>query len=392
MSIKKKNSNTLMQSIFLPVIYHVYRITAGFYITKIMFNVKATGLKIKKLKEPYILIGNHVTNYDGLIYQQHASKNISFIINERIFRIKYIGKIMQWVHMIPKKKFSNDLRAVRLLFAAKQRGSIIGIFPEGRRNWDGCTARIITSIASLVKSLKMPVVVGTLKGAFTSDPRWGTKIRKGKVIADYKMVLTKDDIKNSTVDEILDKINQSMDYKEHKYLEDNNILFKSKNPAEGLERLLYFCPSCGELSTLTSYDYEVKCSCGYCAKYDNYGKLTCDHFDNLEEWNNWQKEKLKDIKFKDSNDIVFHDKNVTLSSVPTNSFAKHQMLDIGDVSLYRDRLVFDGKKKYEFDLKDIWGCNIQKNNCFEFNEKNICYLLSFSNKDNAYKWMTYMEL
>jgi 1-acyl-sn-glycerol-3-phosphate acyltransferase len=392
MSIKKKNSNTLAQTLLLPFILFIYRITVGFYITRIMFNVKVKGINLSKIKEPYILIGNHVTNYDGLIYQQHTNRNISFIINERIFRIKYLGKIMQWFHMIPKKKFSNDLRAVRLLFAAKQRGSVIGIFPEGRRNWDGCTARIIPSIATLVKSLKIPVVIGTLKGAFTSDPRWGDKIRKGKVIAEYKMILTKQDIKNSTSDQILEKINQSMDFKEHKFLKENRIDFKSNNPANGLERLLYLCPKCNGLCTLTSYDHEIKCNCGYTATYDNYGKLTCEHFDNLYEWNNWQKEQLKDIKYTDSNYVVFHDKNVTLLSVPIKSFDKHKKIDFGEAQLFRDRLVFNGEKQYIFDLKEIWGCNIQKNNCFEFNNNNICYLLSFSNKDNAYKWMTYMEI
>ncbi len=393
MAEKINKRNNLIQRIIHPIMLALYKATAGFYITNILLKAEKTGVNIKKLKGSYIIIGNHVTNYDGFIFQQHAADKIGYVINERIFRMRFLGPILYWVNMIPKKKFTNDLKTVRYLFAAKQQGRIIGIFPEGRRNWDGTTTDIISSISTLVKSLKLPVVAGIAKGAYSSDPRWDNRrVRSGRVVVDYKMILTTEDIKNCTADEILDIIIDALDYKEHEYLKDKKIFFKCKDPADGLERLLFICPKCKQIDTFKSHDDIVECICGYSAKYDNYGKLESEHFENLEQWNIWQKKELHSIKNNGADDVVFEDVNVTFSIVASSSYARFVKKGFGTAMLYRDKIVFEGIKKYEFDIKEIWGCQIQKNNSFEFNCNDVTYLFTFEGKDNAYKWTTYMEL
>ncbi|MCK5130319.1 MAG: 1-acyl-sn-glycerol-3-phosphate acyltransferase [Clostridiales bacterium] len=389
---KNKHGNNIFQAIFLPIMLAVFKTTAGLYISKILFKVKVTGVKLRDIKGSYILLGNHVTNYDGLFFQQHASQIISFIANERLFRIKFLGPLMRWTHLIPKKKFSKDIQAVRHLFAAKNEGRIIGIFPEGRRCWDGCITPIIDSIASLAKSLKLPVVVGLLKGAYTCEPRWNDGLRKGNVIADYQMILTEQDVRKLSTEEILDAITKGLDYKEHEYLKENRTFFRSKSPALGLERLLYICPQCMHIGTITSSNYLVKCTCGMIAEYDNYGELKSKYFDNLQEWNIWQRVELSAQKYMKSTDVIFEDHNVTLSTVPSNSYDQFQSVDLGCAKVYRDRIVFEGKKTYQFDINELWGCNIQKNYCFEFNEFKTGYMFSFSGYDSAYKWSSYMEL
>ena len=392
---KNAKGNNIFQSLIHPIMLGLYRITVGPIIAKLMFNSKATGLKLSTLKGPYILIGNHVNNYDSLIHQFYSNRIISYVINERIFRMGpkgALGKIMHWVHFIPKKKFSNDIRAVRKLFKSKEQGRIIGIFPEGRRNWDGTTSNIISSIATLVKSLKIPVVAAITKGGFASQPRWGDEIRKGKVEVEFKMIIDSAQIKEKNADQILEAIQGALSYKEHEYLNKNKIFFKYKNPAEGLERMLFICPSCHAIGKLTSLGDKVECECGYSATYNNYAELTCEHFANLEEWNNWQKTELKRIKESDITDAIFYDNDIVLSCVASNSFDKLEEIDVGTAKLYKNTIVFEGKNSYEFPVNKLWGCNIQKNCGFEFNYENTMYLLNFPDKKNAYKWTTYIEL
>lgn len=293
---KNKRGNDLFQSILHPIMLGIYKTTVGPIIAKIKFNSKATGLKLKNVKGPFILIGNHVNNYDSIMHQFYANRIISYVINERIFRMGpngALGKIMHWVHYIPKKKFSNDLKAVRRLFQSKEQGRIIGIFPEGRRNWDGSTEKIIPSIATLAKSLKIPIVAAITKGGYSSQPRWSGEIRRGEVKIEYKMIVDKADIKSKSADEIFGTIQHELDYFEHDYLKDKKIFFKSDEPADGLERMIFMCPGCKKIGKMTSSGETLKCECGYTATYNNYAEFVSPDFKNLYDWNTWQKRMAK---------------------------------------------------------------------------------------------------
>ncbi len=392
---KNKQGNDIFQSIIHPIMLFLYKISVGPIIAKFMFNSRATGIKLSSVKGPYILLGNHVNNYDSLIHQFYANRIISYVVNERIFRMGpkgALGKIMAWLHYIPKKKFSNDLKAVRRLFRSKEQGRIIGIFPEGRRNWDGVTSNIISSIATLAKSLKLPIIVGITKGGFSSQPRWSGEVRKGLVEIEYKMIMDTEDIKSNTSDQILQIIQKELNFKEHEYLNGKKIYFKAKQPADGLERLLFMCPSCHKIGTLTSCDDQVTCECGYSASYNNYAEFKSEHFKNLAEWNVWQKDELKKIKDSDTDEAIFTDTEVNLSVVASNSHAKLKDTDCGTARLYRGRITFDGNESLSFKIDKLWGCNIQKNCSFEFNYEDTMYLFTFPGKGNAYKWMLYTEL
>lgn len=393
---KNKRGNDIFQSIIHPTMLFLYKITVGPIIAKLMFNSKATGIKLKSIKGSYILLGNHVNNYDSLIHQFYADRIISYVVNERIFRMGpkgLLGKIMGWLHYIPKKKFSNDLKAVRRLFQSKEQGRIIGIFPEGRRNWDGVTNKIIGSISTLAKSLKIPVVAAVTKGGFSSQPRWSGEVRKGRVEVEYKMILDAEGVKRNTSDQILKIIQKELDFKEHEYLADKKIYFKAKYPADGLERLLFMCPSCHTIGRLSSSGDKVTCECGYSASYNNYAEFKSGHFTNLAEWSTWQKEELKKIKDSGTEDAIFIDTKVTLSTIPSASYGKLKEIDCGTAKLYNGKITFDGSNQnLSFDIGDLWGCNIQQNRSFEFNYGNMMYLFTFPGKGNAYKWMLYTEL
>jgi 1-acyl-sn-glycerol-3-phosphate acyltransferase len=329
------------------------------------------------------------------MHQFYANRIISYMVNDRIFRMGpngALGSLMSWMHYIPKKKFSNDLKAVRLLFQSKEQGRIIGIFPEGRRNWDGATEKIIASISTLAKSLKIPIVAAIMKGGFSSQPRWSGEVRKGRVEIEYKMIMDEKAVKESSAGEILETIQKELNYKEHEYLKGKKIFFKAKEPADGLERLFFMCPSCHCIGKFVSSGDKVRCECGYTATYNNYAEFSSEHFDSLVQWNGWQKAELKKIKYSGTKEAIFTDYDVTLSTVPSNSHEKLKVADRGTARLFIDKIVFEGERKYEFPIDGIWGCNVQQHRSFEFNHDGTTYFLTFPGKGNAYKWVLFTEL
>ena len=83
---KNKQGNDIIQTIIHPIMLFLYKVTVGPVIAKLMFNSKATGIKLSSLKGPYILLGNHVNNYDSLIHQFYADRIISYVVKRAHFQ------------------------------------------------------------------------------------------------------------------------------------------------------------------------------------------------------------------------------------------------------------------------------------------------------------------
>lgn len=381
--MRRRTLRDWFKTIIKKSLLFLFRCTYGFYITR-RLNVHVTRNDMKKLKgSSFILLGNHVTNYDGFLFQHHAARNVSFVINDKMFRSTFLRNILLLLDMIPKKKSSNDIQAVRRLFKAKERGDVIGIFPEGRRSWDGVTAPIVKGTATLVKSVKLPVVVGLIKGGTTASPRWrDNDIYRGIVEIEYVQILSKEDVKSMNVQEIMDALIEGLKYNESKYLKEKNIIYKGNNRAKGMERFFFMCPSCRSIGSLKSNGNDIACSCGLKVHYNEYGLLTGGPFDNTAEWNKWQREQLALLVKED--EITFYDDAIEFFAA--KGYDPFKLIARGTARLSRHGLTISNTNHYEFSLENLYGVNVQANNAIEFTKDDVCYRLKFPDYRSAYKW------
>ena len=246
-----------------------------------------------KLSPPYLLIGNHANFWDGFLVNLFIRDPICFLVSDEYFRNPLLKMLLQIEGSIPKKKFLADLAAVKEALRAKEVGRIIGVFPEGMRNWDGFVQEPIFATAKLIKLLSIPVVRVLSKGSYLAFPRWAHYKRKGKITFNYELIIMAEQIKEMSVDEIFHKINTSLSYSEYDFQRRAMNIYQGKNLAERLELFLYLCPGCQQIGTLNSrYDALFCSKCGYGVKYNEYGFFTTDreilYFDNPAEWNRWQ--------------------------------------------------------------------------------------------------------
>ena len=180
----------------------IFKISFGLFI-KLKFNVKMKQTDAHRMEGPYILLANHTHNMDPIFIQQFWPRIICYVTNDTAWKSKILAKVLDAVGFIPIKKNTTDSQSVRGILKNVKKGRIIGIFPEGKRSWDGKTKEIIPSTASLIKKLKLPVVTVLIQGAMMSRPRWSYHARHGKVILTPKVVLTKNQVQAMTVEEIL---------------------------------------------------------------------------------------------------------------------------------------------------------------------------------------------
>lgn len=379
-------------------LYKFAKITVGKYV-KNKFNVTYLGDGIfSKLKTSYLLLGNHTNFWDPVLIAYKVPDYIYFVSSDEYFRKPVLKKLFKKVGAIPKTKFLSDRATVKNIIKIKNKGGAIGIFPEGRRNWDGTTLEILYPTAKLVKNLKIPVIRALLQGATLSYPRWAKKARKGKLIVDYKQVLSPEGIQTLSVDEIHQVITKELAHNEYTWQRERMIPFKGKNLAEHLELFLFTCPHCQTIGKLKSKQDQFFCQhCGYQTTYNQYGffetNLQSLYFDNPASWNLWQLDNLKQkIAKNQSAEPIIQDHQIIL--LKGQRLRPLKKIQIGQIALFENRIEFVSLlgEKFSFQLFKISGLNIQYNNKFEFYYEKELFRFSFKlNLNSAYKWVAAIQ-
>ncbi len=82
----------------------------------------------------YIIIANHVSNFDPLLLALKWEKPVHFMAKEELFKIFIIGPVLKMIDMIPVRRGESDRKAVKESLDYLKKGEILALFPEGTRN------------------------------------------------------------------------------------------------------------------------------------------------------------------------------------------------------------------------------------------------------------------
>ncbi|WP_158591778.1 lysophospholipid acyltransferase family protein [Oceanobacillus halophilus] len=354
------------------------------------------------LKGPYLILSNHVNNWDPLFINLIVKEPICFIAGDSLFRIPILKSILYYFGAIPKMKSTNDTRTIRSMIKAKKHNRIIGIFPEGNRNWDGVTEPIHLATAKLAKLLDIPVVIGTIKGGHLNQPRWGLGHRKGPIYISLTKKFDKGEFRQDKPEEILKKLTDAFVYSEMDWQSEKNIPYKGKNLANYLERLLFVCPNCKTPENLHSHHDMFQCEhCNYTVRYTEYGNFEKVNFpliySTTHEWNQWQlkfmKKSLVDKQMSEVWKAVMDD-HVNLKA--SKKGEKFRLVSSGNLTLDRENevLAFASEKGelFLFPLHQIDGLNIHLHHMLDFFIHDTMYRLEFYQpRTSAYKWLKVIQ-
>ncbi|MDA3940404.1 MAG: lysophospholipid acyltransferase family protein [Spirochaetia bacterium] len=369
------------------------------------FNLEANiPEEVKNLKPPFLILPNHQGFWDPFMAGIYLKQQIFYIASDAIFRSPFFGLLMKLLGVIPKTKAQSDIDALKNIIRIKERGKVIGIFPEGRRTWDGATLPLVYSTSKLIRMLKIPVVVVVFKGGFFSQPRWGFHIQKGKVIMDYKILFRGDEVKSMKIESIHNKLAEALSFNEFEYQNKVSIKYKGRKPAEHLEQVLYTCPSCISIGTMFSRGNKFSCKkCNYELDYNQLGKFESSKnkviFDNIRDWNLWQQKNL--YSFMDDSilneESVIEDNNLIFHTGYKSE--KLYYLTFGSLHLARSSSTYfliiknsRGDEIKSFPFFELQGINIQNKERLEFYHQSTLYTIKGKYKRfSAYKWLKTLE-
>ena len=260
-----------------------FKISFGFYLLfKIIFwpfvriyNIRAELTEsARNLNGPYLVLSNHIGFWDPFLVSYFLKKKPHFISSDAVMRDPVKGFFIKGFGAIPKKKNIRDTKVIRDMAAYIAAGESLGLFPEATRTWTGNTLFIDPSIAKLVKLLNVPVVSARMKGMFLFNPRWSYKVRKGRVVIDYDVIIQADEIQQLNQEEIYERIRKALRHSETEYQLKERIRIKSNRRAEYMNHVLYYCPVCQSFDGYRARNNTLTCTnCGSQIQVDRYGFL-----------------------------------------------------------------------------------------------------------------------
>ncbi|ALX49580.1 1-acyl-sn-glycerol-3-phosphate acyltransferase [Lentibacillus amyloliquefaciens] len=354
----------------------------------------------KDMEGPYIILSNHVNNWDPLLLNCYVDEPISFIAADPLFRNPFLKRILNYVGAIPKQKFKNDTRTIRLILKAKKHNRVIGIFPEGNRNWDGKTDPLIYSTSKLVKLLDIPVVIATIRGGHLSHPRWGDGHRKGTIAISFEKVWDAGAFHQNSPEEVHERLTEALYHDEMAWQSEHMVPYKRKSPAHYLERLLFICPHCHVPGSLHSYDDLFECQhCGYTVHYTDFGTFEPIgeeiYYSTPRDWNKWQLDFLKsamtDPEWQALGRKVMQD-HVKL--YVSNDEAPFKLVSAGNLWWVSKQVKFqsDMGNDYEFPINEMVGLNIQFHHKLDFYHNHKLFRIVFYlPRTSAYKWLKVIQ-
>ena len=250
--------------------------------------------------EPCLILMNHSSFTDmKLAYGIFYPQKVGFITSVDAMS-GILGKFMRILGCSPTHKFVTDLSLLKdIEYMLKVNKTHVIMYPEAGYSLDGRTTTLPRKLGVLLKRLNVPVVTVITTGAFARDPMYNMlQIRDVKVSAHVKLLATKEELKEKSVAELDAMIDEAFSFDNFAWQRDNKIVIDEPFRADGLQRILYKCPHCGEENKMEGKGTVLSCSgCGKKWEMDVYGQLSAlsgeTEYSHIPDWYDWQRECVK---------------------------------------------------------------------------------------------------
>jgi len=373
------------------------------------FHGQSTGKKIYPPPgKAAFLLANHTHFLDPFMIADFIPRPIRYVVSDEYFRYSITRMLLNWLKGIPKTKDVPDSVTMRKLLEAIKRGEIVGIFPEGRRNWDGITIPLEDTIPRLVLKFKIPVICVRQRGSYLSWPRWSNTPRRNRIIFDFRYLFENPSDIPDDAQEIKKMIERELLYSELADKDVTRHVFDHPRVAERLELRLWICPHCRSFFSLRSQWRHLSCKhCGARWKFIGNGTFKLKQtgnrlvkgykdFNLYIDWTRWNDEETLKIftNFRKTGKKKLASIPAKLWSTSTETLRDRQYRYKGrgiaeltsDLRLkFRCKRSKDSRIILDVPLSETTGANVVWNNKFEFYIPGMAYRFTFFGQ-SAYFW------
>jgi len=247
--------------------------------------------------QPCLILMNHSSFTDmKLAYAIFYPKRFGIVTSVDAMS-GFLGKLMRYLGCTPTHKYVTDLSLIRdIEYMLKKNKTSVLMYPEAGYSFDGRATTLPRKLGVLMKKLGVPVVTVITQGAFARDPLYNMlQIRNVKVSAHVKCIATPEELKEKSVAELDALLDKAFSFDNFAWQRDNKISIDVPFRADGLHRILYKCPHCGEENQMEGKGIHLTChACGKQWEMDEYGQLSAadgpTYYPHIPDWYTWQRQ------------------------------------------------------------------------------------------------------
>lgn len=294
----KKYYNTAKYPIRQPI-FIVWLIWILCKIILIGKKYKVEKINMEGLKPPYMLLSNHMYFID---FELAAMGTFPHRVNNVVNLDGYYRRpwLMELIGSIGTRKFTADMHLIKSINKVLKRGDILCMYPEARYSPCGVTSFLPDSLGKLIKMNKVPVVVTIHRGNHLNSPFWNfRKKRRVPFHTTMTQILTTEQIKKMSVEEINAAVKKAFEYDDYRYQKERGFLITEKYRAEGMHKILYQCPNCLTESKMSSKGTEIFCTaCNKRWNLNEDGTLSAlsgkTEFSHVPDWFEWERVQVRE--------------------------------------------------------------------------------------------------
>lgn len=259
------------------------------------FTYETHGME-KVKDQPCLILMNHSCFLDLMMVSRiFYPKKYSIVCTSDGF----VGKslLMRLLGCIPTQKFVSDVTLIRdMEYMLKEKKTSVLMYPEASYSFDGTATPLPRKMGVLLKKLGVPVVTVITHGAFSRDPLYNSlQKRKVKVSADVTCLATAQEVKSLTVGELDKMLDKAFTFDGFAWQREHNVEIREPFRADGLERILYKCPSCGAEGEMEGKGTGLTCChCGKRWEMDALGRMKAaageTEFSHIPHWYAWERQ------------------------------------------------------------------------------------------------------
>ena len=371
-----------------PFLYYLASLIIAPYL-KFKLHTSYDRSGIRDIETPSIVVCPHVSNIDFLLVAVALFPHRpTFVVSQHFMAKPKIRRILEIMHVIPKKMFCPDVKTILNIMRAKESGNIIVIFPEGRLSCFGHSLQVTDGTAELIKKLGVSVYTICENGAYKTLPKWGKAgLRPGRIEITSAKLIDSADLAAMTIDEINAVLDKAILHDEDALFTD--VKYKCKAPALGLDGILYKCPQCMSEFETVSDEHSITCRrCGFRADLDEKYRLSGGPFERINDWFFWQ-EALIDLDTPLETDCL-------VGTTDTDGYMDMKA-GKGHITMDRENIHFVGTccgESLEFteSTSVIKGFPSSVGSHFDiYHKKQLYYIMPQPDPRMSIKWVAYLD-
>ncbi len=150
-----------------------------------MFKIQVSGVDNIPSEGACVACLNHLSMFDPLVASVAIPRPIRFIGKQELFKIPVVGWYLKSINVIPVKRGSGDIGAVKASLRALKDGEVLGIFPTGTREKKNPDALPKPGAALMALKADVPVIPIHIEASYRVFSKVNITVGEPVDLSDY---------------------------------------------------------------------------------------------------------------------------------------------------------------------------------------------------------------